>query len=175
MTFTKTNTFSSGVNTSFSSQLNTNFDEVANEFNGITRNSLVMAPVGAVVAWLKDLSGTPSALPGGWVECNGQTIIDGDSPYDGVTIPNINGNNNFLRGNNTSGTESNEAHTHTGFATNGSLNPVTVQAGGSHYRLRAGSYDVDRYSSTVSAGSTNVIQSTTIVEYYTVVWIMRIK
>lgn len=59
-------------------------------------------PIGAVIAWLKTLSGTP-ALPGGWVECNGQTISDGDSAYNGVTLPNLNSTNRFLRGSTTSG------------------------------------------------------------------------
>ncbi len=60
------------------------------------------APVGSVFAWLKSFANTP-ALPDGWVECNGQTISDTDSPYNGQTIPDLNGNRNILRGYSTSG------------------------------------------------------------------------
>lgn len=38
-----------------------------------------------------------------FVECNGQTLDDSESIFDGEVIPNLNGNNNFLRGNSTSG------------------------------------------------------------------------
>lgn len=60
------------------------------------------SPVGTVVAFLKDYSNTPT-LPDGWAECNGQTLSDADSPYDGQALPNLNGNNRFLRGNSSSG------------------------------------------------------------------------
>lgn len=60
------------------------------------------APVGTVTAWHKDFANTP-ALPAGWAECNGQTLNNADSPYDGQTLPDLNGNNRFLRGNGTSG------------------------------------------------------------------------
>ena len=62
-----------------------------------------VVPVGAVVPWLKSLTGTPATLPDNFVECNGQTISDADSPYDGVALPNLNGNAQFLYGAATSG------------------------------------------------------------------------
>lgn len=48
-------------------------------------------PVGSIVAWHRDFTNTP-ALPatGEWVECNGQTLSDAASPYDGQTIPDLN-------------------------------------------------------------------------------------
>ena len=61
-------------------------------------------PIGSVVAWLKSFTGTPQSLPSGWLECDGSTISDGDSPLNGQTLPDMNGNNRFLRGNTTSGT-----------------------------------------------------------------------
>ena len=64
-------------------------------FNGII-------PVGAIIPWHKSKSGTPS-LPEHYVECNGQTINDAESPYDGQTLPDLNGNNRFLRGSTTTG------------------------------------------------------------------------
>ena len=47
-------------------------------------------PVGTVLALDKDLSGTP-ALPGNYAELNGQLISDGNSPYNGKRIRNLNG------------------------------------------------------------------------------------
>lgn len=75
-------------------------------------------PIGSVLAWLKTFTNTP-ALPSGWVECNGQVLSDADSVYNGQTIPDLNGNNNFLRGNSTSGGTGGAStydlsHTHTG-------------------------------------------------------------
>ncbi len=60
-------------------------------------------PLGTIIAWHKNLSGTP-AIPEGWVECNGQVLSDSDSPFDGQVIPNLNGDARFLRGGTTSGT-----------------------------------------------------------------------
>ena len=67
-----------------------------------------MVPIGAIIAWHKDFANTP-ALPGRFVECNGQTLSDADSPYNGQTIPDLNGNARFLRGSGTSGTNQAEA------------------------------------------------------------------
>lgn len=62
----------------------------------------VLTPIGAIVAWHKSLTHTPP-LPQGWVECNGQTLNDPESVYHGVAIPNLNGQERFLRGSGTSG------------------------------------------------------------------------
>ena len=59
-------------------------------------------PIGTIVPWLKTIAGTPS-LPSGWNEADGTTISDSNSPVDGETIPDLNGDNRFLRGNSTSG------------------------------------------------------------------------
>ena len=58
------------------------------------------SPVGSVVAWLKSFANVP-ALPDGWVECNGQVLDDPASPFNGETIPDLNGSaetQRFLRG-----------------------------------------------------------------------------
>ncbi len=116
--------------------------------------ALVSSPIGTVSAWLKDLTNTP-ALPSGWVECNGQVISDGDSVYDTVTMPDLNGSSGtqrFLRGDTTSGgTGGSESHTHT--ITRDTSGGATNQAN-----------DV---TSTGGAG--------TLPSYYEVVWIIRIK
>ena len=54
-------------------------------------------PIGAAVPWFKDLPGVP-VLPASFVECNGQVLNDPASPLHGQTIPNINGEQRFLRG-----------------------------------------------------------------------------
>jgi hypothetical protein len=59
-------------------------------------------PIGAVLPWLKTFPNTP-LLPGNFVECNGQVLDDSSSVYDGQTIPNLNGEQRFLVGNNSSG------------------------------------------------------------------------
>ena len=72
---------------------------IAAEFSGFG-----IVPVGTILPWHKSLTGTPD-LPDGWVEVNGQTISDSDSVYDGVTLPDLNGEGRFLRGGGTSGVE----------------------------------------------------------------------
>lgn len=59
-------------------------------------------PIGTIIAWHKDFNNTPT-LPAGWAECNGQTLSNANSPYDGQTLPDLNGQNYFLRGASTSG------------------------------------------------------------------------
>ncbi len=79
-----------------------------------------ISPIGAVIAWLKSLAGTPALAAQGrdeWVEVNGQTINDVQSPYNGVTIPDLIGTTDssrkFLRGSTTSGAfTSNATHSH---------------------------------------------------------------
>jgi hypothetical protein len=60
------------------------------------------SPIGAVIGWHKDFANTPS-LYGKWVECNGQVLSEPLSPYDGQTLPDLNGDERFLRGGATSG------------------------------------------------------------------------
>src|SRR5258708_3808836 len=59
-----------------------------------------MFPIGCIAGYLKSLPQMP-ALPGTWLECNGQMIVDVDSPLDGVLTPDLNGaggTQRFLRG-----------------------------------------------------------------------------
>ncbi len=82
-------------------------------------------PLGTVLAWHKSFNNTPN-LPDGWVECNGQTLSDPASPYNGQVIPDLNNPKNawnskgsFLRGDTSSGDfEQDEfqghRHSHTG-------------------------------------------------------------
>ncbi len=88
-----------------SSQINENFETLRNSIIAIQD-----VPRGSIIAWHKSLTGTPN-LPDGWVECNGQTISDSDSVYNGQIVPNLNGQFQsyhsrgvFLRGGVSSGT-----------------------------------------------------------------------
>jgi hypothetical protein len=111
-------------------------------------------PIGAVCAWLKNLTGTP-ALIGEWVECNGQTINDATSPYNGVAIPDLNTTNRFLRGNSTSGATGGQETT----TTSGDNTEQTAGVGAvAHCAIHGHTHTVD-----------------TMPPYYNIVWIMRIK
>ncbi|MCX7650236.1 MAG: hypothetical protein N2050_06750 [Flavobacteriales bacterium] len=57
--------------------------------NGTTVSWQPPVPIGAIIAWVNHLTGTPS-LPPGWVECNGGTVSDSESPINGQPIPNLN-------------------------------------------------------------------------------------
>ena len=136
-------------------------------------------PIGGVIAWLKSLTGVPATLPSGWVECNGQTLSDSDSPLNGQVIPNLNasggGTQRFLRGATTSGTTGGAdsvtltttelpAHTHTIAIDNtGGFGTGVVTTGGTQDDTRT-------TSSTGSGSAVSILTS-----YYQVVWIIRVK
>ena len=111
------------------------------------------------MAWLQNLSGTP-ALPSNFVQCNGQTITDPQSPYSGSTISNLNGSGaqtqRFLRGSTTSGgTGGSDTNTH--------YHNITFN------QNAAGS------SPCSANGSTDNTTISILPSYYEVVWIIRIK
>ena len=113
------------------------------------------APIGCLKPWLKNFPGVP-ALPPQWAECNGQVLSDAESPLNGQTLPNLNGEQRFLRGANASGgTGGNDAHQHT----------ITGQGYGG---VTAGS---DLYTGPPSATDT----TSSLPPYYEVVWVMRVK
>jgi hypothetical protein len=122
-------------------------------------------PIGAVIAWLKSYTNTPATLPAGWVECNGQTLNDSDSCYDGQTLPNLNasggGTQRFLRGSTTSGTTGGaDSYNH------------THAAGNTLIRGTQGSSGICWDGNYASSGAST---APALPSYYEVVWIMRIK
>src|SRR5580765_4404485 len=122
-------------------------------------NSLGTVPVGAIVAWHKTFTHTP-ALPAQFVECNGQTLSDASSVYNGQVIPNLNGNNNFLRGNSTSGGTGGAAtHTHT---VDLSLNVVTASG-------------ADTDVTAPFPGTVTTTSADSRPPYMDIVWVIRIK
>ena len=110
--------FSSGEQLS-AYKLNANFNSLR---TAIEKTHEV--PTGTIVAWHKHMpSATPVLLPAGWLECNGQTINDTESPYHNLVVPDLNGQwkshhskGLFLRGGSISGERQDDAlqiHQHT--------------------------------------------------------------
>lgn len=119
LSITKSFTFTAG-NPTVASEVNANFDQLFTKVNDL---AAYHPPIGTILAWHKSLTGTPN-LPasGEWVECNGQTLSDAQSPYNSQVIPNLNGDaaganspgqtaklSMFLRGGLTSGTGQQDA------------------------------------------------------------------
>lgn len=117
----------------------------------------VTVPIGGAVAWLKSLSGTPVPLPAAFVECNGQTITDPQSPYNGISVPDLNGHTTerrFLRGSSASG------------ATGGSP---------SHTHQINNNNPFDQLGGIPSAAAQTTTSGSSLPPFYEVVWIMRVK
>jgi len=126
-------------------------------------------PIGGIVAWAKTLSGV-SNLAEGWVECDGSVLIDALSPLNGQTIPDLNGDNRFLRGEATSGGEGGDenmsAHTHTR-----KVATISSEGFGS-----AGVQGTNVWTSNVagnSSGTGGTDENRP--PFYNVVWIMRVR
>lgn len=122
-------------------------------------------PVGTIMAWAKNIK-AGLALPSDWVECNGQVLTDQASPLNGTTIPDLNGQERFLKGGATSGTIGGSAsHAH------------TISVGRNYYQFTYGSSG--RYPLEQVGGTTNGEGRTYEVDgrppYYGVVWIMKVK
>jgi hypothetical protein len=117
-----------------------------------------LSPIGAIIAWAKTMASVPQTLPVGWVECDGSTISDAESPMNGEDVPDLNGGE-FLRGAATSGgTGGTTSHTHTtAFNRDGNQGGIGL-LGSDHTPVT----------------STGPLPSH-LPPYYDVVWIMRIK
>jgi hypothetical protein len=92
-----------------------------------------IVPLGSIIAWHKSEPFTP-ALPNGWVEANGQVLVDLASPYHGRTLPDLNGAARFLRGGAISGTfEDDQVQGHGHTFTGGSVTTSTAAAHGHNF------------------------------------------
>jgi len=137
-----------------------NFGDGENDSAATMNTTLqeVFCPIGSVIGWAKSITGVPQTLPQGWVECNGQVLSDANSPYNGETIPDLNGDNRYLRGNDTSGgTGGSEDHTHT-IATDDHIWASGVYSNGN-----------------INGNNVTYTDVSNDPPYYQVVWIMRIK
>jgi microcystin-dependent protein len=145
---------------------------------GIAITPVLQVPIGGVAAWLKSYANTP-ALPSGWIECNGQTLNDPESPYNGQAIPNLNGGNRFLRGNSTSGNTGGSETVSLTAEQNGEHSHYlpTVNNGGGSTRLAIINFDNDDnpYTEIESEKSGSGSPHENLPPYYNVVWIMRVK
>lgn len=138
---------------------------VAASLNGILEN--VCSPIGAILPWAKASFSTQVGLPTGWVECNGQTLSDSDSPLNGEAIPNLNGVSGaeptFLLGSTISGeTGGVGSHVHTG-TTSVAETSTTAGAGGT-------AAPTGTHTHTFTTGTASNYPP-----YYTVTFIMRVK
>lgn len=125
-----------------------------------------LVPIGGVVSWLKSLAvktGAPAlTLSPEFVECNGQTLHDANSPWDGKVIPDLSGTTGshikrFIRFSTTSGgTGGSETHTHTQYN-----DPAMCAASGDYSMFATGGYQTEATS--------------TLPSYYEAVPVMRIK
>ena len=133
--------------------------------------TFVSMPLGSITAWHKSFANTPT-LPGQWVECNGQTLDDAESVFDGQVIPDLNGavgtglKGRFLRGHSESGiTEASQnlSHSHTfGFVNN--------QVGTAGNVIDGASGGANATATTSGNGGDEARPNN-----YSVVWIMRVK
>lgn len=149
-------------------------------------------PIGGVIPWLNNITGVPN-LPIGWALCDGSTINDALSPMNGQTIPDLNGDNRFLRGSDTAGGtggSATSAHTHglgAGFA-NISMSSGTNQleleqdtTEGSFTKSHTVSTSIVAGSGTVNnnrtglSGTSDSDSTAILPTYINVVWIMRIR
>ncbi len=121
-----------------------------------------IVPIGSFLPWHKSFANTP-ALPDGWVECNGQVLSDSDSPYNGQTIPNLNGDNRFLRGNTTSGgTGGSSTHNHTGTT-------------GGQSGMRGDNHSMHDIYLLTGNHTHSISADEHLPPYLDVVWVMRVK
>ena len=144
-----------------------NVDVISNDVSSVSGEAASFAPpVGTIIGLHKSMTGVP-ALPGTWVECSGQVINDSNSPMNGETVPDLNGDARFLRGSSTSGTEEAdmfEDHTHTHSYIVGQGN------GAGSWGMAAGGSDLATITSIGSEGGAETRPIN-----MSVIWIMRIK
>jgi hypothetical protein len=134
--------------------------ELRNQFNGLFAIMSALVPIGIILPFAKDLAGVP-ALSANFAECNGQVLSDAESPLNGITLPDLNNAQRFLRGSSLSGTTGGaETHTHD-IEVGSGFDGVNVDTGGSGQALQ-------NNPTTTSAGSS-------LPPYYEVVWVMRVK
>lgn len=85
---------------SFKAGLKIDNNTITYDSSNILQTNVV--PVGGIIPFDKDLEASLQEEEN-FVPCDGRTINDSESPLDGLTIPNLNGDNRFLRGNSSTG------------------------------------------------------------------------
>ncbi len=64
--------------------------KLATKSMAATQHPAGLVPIGGVIAWLKSFTNVP-ALPDEYAELNGQVLSDAQSPFNGQTLPNLEG------------------------------------------------------------------------------------
>ena len=156
MAFSIPNNFVAGT-TASSAEVNENFDDIGSVINGHGLNTNFIVPIGGIIAWAKSMTGVPT-LPSNYLECNGSTISDSESPMNGQALPDINGTQRFIRGANSSGgTGGSDVHLHGQNATDQGDN---IQSG-----TGVSEDSLDAFTDNASS----------LPSYIEMVWVMRIK
>jgi len=140
------------------------------EAKAVTPNSLfeTLVPIGAIIAWVKSMTGVPQTLPDCFKACDGSEIVDEDSPMYGENVPDLNGDNRFLRGNSTSGgTGGSSTHDHT---IPNIVGNIANTAGIDYGTDFTGVKSTHEHRNIANTGSISTLPL-----YYDVVWIIRIK
>jgi len=120
------------------------------------------APVGSILAWHRDLPGTP-VLPAGWETCDGQMVTDPASPYFGTLLPDLNGEARYLRGGLLSGVLQDDATAANGLAATTDVQGSHVHAmnsSGSHSHTRGNVGGIGSTRGFAAAGSQSGSTST---------------
>jgi len=134
------------------------FNSLKALIDGLQAQVDALLPIGIIVGWPKSLPAMP-ALPGTWVECNGQLLSDGESPLDGQAIPDLNSGQLFLRGATASGgTGGAEVHAHDVDLSGTSAGDPGASGG-----------------STVPWATYPTTSASSLPPHYEVVWVMRVK
>lgn len=135
-------------------------------------DNMAYVPVGSIIAWAKNIGPAPLSLSENFVECNGQVLDNDESPLDGLTIPNLNGNGGadtrFLRGATASGgSGGSDSHSHSVNGTVDESTSMMMVESGTTAQINQGDHQHDMNFNT---GSTSSLPP-----YYEIVWIMRVK
>lgn len=132
--------------------------------------SVGLIPVGGIIPIDLDLIGTRIYPPAEFAACNGSVCNDPESPFYGISLPNLNATNRFLRGDTISGSDGGSAtHTHSTPGANTGTPSGTVGL------VASGSITAAAPTHTHTVAANNTGASSTTPLYHTVVWYIRIK
>ena len=134
-----------------------------------------IVPIGSIIAWHKSFN-DQIPLPSNWVECNGTVITDATSPYHNLKVPNLNGENRFLRGSAASGAVQEQSwktfsiSSHSTPDTNAYRHEITVPFSGTSFPFFGGQFGLPANAISFTWDGSEVRPTN-----MSVVWIMRIK